>query len=121
MAEAEWTGDPAFASFAISMHARRLFASLARSSRFDVAAFDAAYGPFGQEERDRDEERPWEGVGCWHPVFPARADEMWLMAATAMGLLDDAWPIEAGSATLHVFERSTDGAGCFSGVRKIAP
>jgi len=121
MAEAEWTGDPTFASFAISMHARRLFASLSRSSRFDVAAFDAAYGPFGQEERDRDEERPWEGVGCWHPVFPASADEMWLMASTAIGLLDDAWPIEAGSSTLHVFGRSAGADGQFSGVTKIAP
>lgn len=121
MAEAEWSGAPTFASFAISMHARRLFAFLARASRFDVAAFDAVYGPFGQEERDRDEERPWEGVGCWHPVFPARADEMWLMAATAVGLLDDAWPIAAGSSTLQVFERSTDASSQFSGVRKIAP
>jgi ThiF family protein len=121
MAEAEWAGDPTFASFAISMHARRLFAFLAQSNRFDAGVFDAAYGPFGQEERDRDEERPWEGVGCWHPVFPARADEMWLMASTAIGLLDGAWPIAAGSSALHVFERSTGASGQFNGVTKIAP
>lgn len=121
MAEAEWTAEPTFASFAISMHARRLFAFLSRTTRFDLAAFDTAYEPFGKEEHDRDEERPWEGVGCWHPVFPARADEMWLMAAAAVGLLDDAWPISAGRSTLHVFERDKDRAGRFVGVKKIAP
>ena len=72
MAEAEWTGDPVFASFAISMHARRLFAFLARSGRFDVAAFDAAYAPFSQEERDRDEERPCGGRRLLAPGVPGQ-------------------------------------------------
>jgi hypothetical protein len=121
MAEAAWTSRPTFASVAISMHARRLFAFLGQSDHFDVGAFDAAYGPYGREERDRDEERPWEGVGCWHPVFPARADEMWLMASAAVGLLESAWPVADGTQTLHVFERTTDAADRFTGLRKIAP
>lgn len=120
MAAVTWNGQPTFASLAISMHARRLFAYLTKGPRFDVAAFDAAYQPFAQEERDRDEERPWEGVGCWHPVFPARADEVSLMAAAAVGILNDAWPVAPASATLHVFERDTN-AGAFAGLRRIAP
>jgi molybdopterin/thiamine biosynthesis adenylyltransferase len=116
----DWTAEPTFASFAISMHARRLFAYLAKSASFDVTGFDAAYQPFAEEERVRDEERPWEGVGCWHPVFPARADEVALMAAAAVGLLNDVWPVAPGSSTLHVFERDTV-ADQFAGLRKIAP
>lgn len=115
-----WDGEPTYASFSVSMHAKRLFAFVAKGSGFSVANFDLAYQSFGQEEFDRDEERPWEGIGCFHPVFPARADEIWLMASAAVSLMDDQWPIASGSCEFHVFERDEDGTGRFTGLRKIA-
>lgn len=116
-----WEGEPTIASLSISMHARRLFAFLAKGPGFTVANFDDAYEPFAREEHDRDEDHPWEGVGCFHPVFPARADQVWLMASAAVGLLDDQWPVASGSSVFHVFEREDDDEGKFTGIRKIAP
>ncbi len=61
-----------------------------------------------------------EGIGCWHPVFPARADEVWLMASAAVGLLNDEWPVADGTAALVVMERSMDSQGRFVGLRAVA-
>lgn len=116
-----WEGEPTIASFSIAMHARRLFAYLAKGSGFTVANFDAAYEPYAREEHDRDEDHPWEGIGCFHPVFPARADQVWMMASAAVSLLDDQWPVASDSSVFHVFEREADGSGRFTGIRKIAP
>jgi hypothetical protein len=105
-----------YASLAITLHARQLIAYLSRGTRFPVDAFDAAYEPVGRAERERGEERPMEGIGCWHPVFPARADQVWLMASAAVGLLNDAWPVADGAAAMHRFERAMDQQGRFTGV-----
>ncbi|MBV8526820.1 MAG: ThiF family adenylyltransferase [Candidatus Dormibacteraeota bacterium] len=106
-----------YASFSITLHARLLLAFLAHGESFPLTEFDDAYQSIGRAEEERGEERPWEGVGCWHPVFPARADEVWLMAAAAVDLLNEALPVSEG-ARLHVFERITDDGGFFTGLVK---
>jgi ThiF family len=120
LAEVPASRSVTYVSVAVTLHARRLIAYLSRGTRFPLNAFDAAFEPYRQDELERDEERPMEGIGCWHPVFPARADEMALMASTAIGLLDDTWPIAEGSSALHVFERQTDEQGRFGGVLRIS-
>jgi hypothetical protein len=109
-----------YVSLAITMHARHLVAHLSRGTRFPLEHFDKAYTPLRAAEVERDEERPMEGVGCWHPVFPARVDEVWLMAAAAVELLNECWPIADGLASLHVFERTADGDRRFTGIRKVS-
>ena len=106
-----------YASLSVSLHARHLIAYLSHGRRFPVDEFESAYSPFARSEFERGEERPWEGVGCWHPVFPARVDQLALMASAAVGLLNNSWPIADGSAILHMFERTVDAQGCFNGIR----
>jgi len=76
----------------------------------------------GWLEREREELRhtplPREGIGCWHPIFPARADDVWLAASLALKSLEQA----TGTAPvmrLDVFEREEDQDG-FQGVRRVA-
>jgi Arc/MetJ family transcription regulator len=110
-----------YVSVAITLHARHLVAYLSQGTSFPLGDFDAAYAPLARAELERGEERPMEGVGCWQPVFPARADQIWLMASAAVGLLNDEWPLPDATAKLHVFERSTDHQGRFAGLaRKVA-
>ena len=54
-------------------------------------------------------------------MFPARADQVALMASTAVGLLEDVSPVAEGASTLYVSERAADDAGRFNGVRRVAP
>src|SRR5207248_3087661 len=61
-----------YSSLAVTLHARHLVAHLSRGTRFPLDHFDEAYTPLRLAELERDEARPWEGVGCWHPVFQGR-------------------------------------------------
>lgn len=27
---------------------------------------------------------PMKGIGCWHPVFPARIDDIWMLASAGV-------------------------------------
>lgn len=35
------------------------------------------------------EDFPWEGIGCWSPVFPAKTSDLMLAASTAVGIIAD--------------------------------
>jgi hypothetical protein len=109
-----------YVSLSISTHGRRLFAYMARATTFPLAEFDNAYQPFGLAAIESGEELPMEGIGCWHPVFPARADEVWIMASAAVGLLNDAGLFGDLPAAMHVIERTVDAEGRFSGLASLA-
>ena len=53
--------------------------SLVHSVCPDIKA-SSRFGASASPEIDMDEARI-EGIGCWHPVFPARADDVQLWAA----------------------------------------
>lgn len=117
-----WETAGWFASVSIGIAARRIFCFLSRAERFPHAQFRDAIGPWLLREREegKDFEFPWEGIGCWHPVFPARADDVWLLAASAVKHLEGAvarLPEPAGQLT--VFEQVIED-GAFVGVRRVS-
>jgi hypothetical protein len=120
LAEVQAPRTTTYVSFSVSLHARRLYAFLARRSQFPLTEFDRAYEPFSRIEADSAEELPMEGIGCWHPVFPARADEIWLMASAGVALLNDASLFDDFKATMQVIERTFDSRGRFTGLVSIA-
>lgn len=68
------------------------------------------------EERG-DEELPREGIGCWHPVFPATATDIDLMVSMALKTI--ATDFEAlGSGDLWVFEQIVKDKAVI-GVRRV--
>ncbi len=71
-----------------------------------------------QAERFRDAEWPREGVGCWHPVFPARGDEVWMLASSALQHLVELVQSESDASELVVFERVEEN-GLFLGLRRV--
>lgn len=67
-----------------------------------------------------DEEFPREGVGCWHPVFPARADDISMMAAVGVKYLESIVVTYPTEPTLTVFEQQFEN-GVFTGMRHVTP
>ncbi len=67
-----------------------------------------------------DPEENWDDTEvCWHPVFPGRVDDIWLMAATAAKAVEQALTGPPGNPVLYVYEQQeTDGA--FGGVRMVS-
>lgn len=85
----DWKQPKHFVSMSIGMKARQFYAYSARSLTFPLDDFYNRIDPYIQSERDRlkDSDIQWEGVGCYHPVFEARNDDMGLWAAMATKLI----------------------------------
>lgn len=116
MSAYEWRGDKRFVSISLSYAAQHLYAYFADGPSFPGEDCEAALRPWIDRSAKRPDELPWEGIGCWHSVFPARADDIGLLAATASRLIDDHLRTTGRPSELVVFQRTTDGI-----VRAAAP
>lgn len=74
------------ASASVGFGAKRLYLSMMKECTFDFSLFFKLISTYLQEEKIYydDFELPRDGIGCWHPTFPARSDDIWLAAATAV-------------------------------------
>ena len=62
-------------------------------------------------------ELPREGIGCWHPVFPARVHDLWLLGCAALQWIEETVKGPPSSPELVVYEQTHDESG-FAGVRQ---
>ena len=76
--------------------------------------------PWLQEDRERfsPDTLPMEGLGCWHPIFPARVDDIRLMASVAMKYLEELVGLRPSEPKLVVAEQWSED-NKFIGVRRI--
>jgi hypothetical protein len=114
----DWVGRKCFASLSIGARAKRLFVFGVRSETFPISDFRSRLDPWlmlEMEEMSVAPEFPREGVGCWHPVFPARADDIWLLAAAAVKALVPYLKQDVQDILFKVYEQVEDGE-TFSGV-----
>lgn len=112
--EFAWDGERIFCSLSLGFEARRLFCFLARASSFPTDEFERLMTPwFAKGTAEFDDTRlPWEGVGCWHPVFPARIDQVWLLVSAIVGVLAAPGQMcDLDAPELIVLEQRAGGAG----------
>lgn len=65
------------------------------------------------------EELPWEGIGCWNPVFPALGYDMYIAASVAVQLLTKLIVDDSKSVYTCVFGKKYGMDGLFSGYERI--
>jgi hypothetical protein len=101
-----WEGERVFFSVSTGFDARRIFC-FAQRGRFSSSEFFSQVRPWLELERteNRDRELPREGIGCWNPVFPGRADDIWLLVSSVVAVVDDLASVNASNPSLVVFER----------------
>jgi hypothetical protein len=120
MSTFEWHADRLFVSASVGMYARRLFFFSACGRAFPHLDFIDRIRPW--IERETKEyvgcELPREGAGCWHPLFPARSDDLWLMASVAVKQIEELSVEDRCDPELHVFEQIYDGPR-FQGIHRI--
>ncbi|MCY1036817.1 ThiF family adenylyltransferase [Corallococcus sp. BB11-1] len=114
-----WDGPRFFFSASFGVGARRLLCFSATGTSFPATDFWEQSAPWRQQDYEEllRTELPREGIGCWHPVFPARADDVMLAAAITVKTL-------ARSVSLRPVTRldtySCDGVdGDFQGVTHV--
>ena len=75
----------------LGWRAKTLHIYAKKGKRFNAKNYFQKINPLICEElRNKgDDEAPREGIGCWHPVFPARQDDIYLMASIASKYLEE--------------------------------
>lgn len=109
-----------FVSLSFGYAAKRLFCFASPAPIFTQEKFAQLVNPWLAHERatrPADVDLPREGIGCWSAVFPARADDVWLLAATGVKWLESLPEFMEGDAPVFkVFEQKAGTTDGFSGV-----
>jgi hypothetical protein len=116
-----WESKKYFFSMSLGMEAKRLFIFTARGMCFPSESFRISLNPWLAKEMEeyRDKPLPWSGIGCWHPVFPARVDDVWMLAAVGVKCVDKLMRSPSKSEKMIVFEQDIDmESDCFQGIRR---
>lgn len=115
-----WDAEKRFCSISLGGLAKRLFVFVSAGKTFAAAAFQEAIKPWLTLEKSESvnfNDFPREGIGCWHPVFPARADDIWLLAATSVKVLEQELSKRIVAPEMLVFKQS-DENGFFAGIKQ---
>ena len=107
LALVEFPKPTVFLSVSLGMLARRMFIFCSRDFRFPIDQYFAEVGPWLRRELEEysGTEFPREGVGCWHPLIPARVDDIWLMASAAVKIIEAMIVSSQEVPTLEVMEQ----------------
>jgi hypothetical protein len=116
-----WDSEKLFVSISLGVKAKRLFCFSATGTSFPHQAFMAKISPWLQKEQEeyKDLQLTWEGIGCWNPVFPARADDIWMQASIAVKHIETILKQPFVNDDLTIFEQQYDSKGDFCGVRRL--
>lgn len=80
MAEFDWGGEKLFVSLAMTWRAEGLLVYATSETAFPTIDAKESFSEFDIPPTDLDDAR-MEGIGCWHPVFPATAADVRLWGA----------------------------------------
>lgn len=117
MVDFPWGRPRLFVSLSLALGAHRIYLYMAQGQVFPNEHFRGLVDPLAIEDHEHFEgEPPWEAIGCWHPVFPARSDDVWLLVAAASKRVVAAIEQPPSTPELIVIEQVYD-AGQFDGVQ----
>lgn len=87
---AKWKHKAVFCSSSVGLGAKRLYINAQRTNLPCFEDFLNFVKPYFQKDSDdcNLDTLPRDGIGCWHPLFPARADDMWFAACTTVKVLE---------------------------------
>lgn len=118
----QWISEKFFISMSLGMEARRLFIFATKGIKFPSESFRRSLSPWLVKEREEygDKPMPWSGIGCWHPVFPARVNDVWMFAAVAVKCLNTLLESTSIQEKMMVFEQEVSAENdWFQGIRRV--
>jgi len=114
LAATDW-GEPQerlFISASMGFRAHRAFLFLSRRSTIDAEAFHRLMSPWREREWQEIDvsDLPRDALGCWHPLLPAAAHDVWSVAAALVQFLETQG-VEDSASRFIVLERREKGLG----------
>ena len=103
-------------SVSVGLGAKHLYITLMSGNSFSFDSFHKLISPYIQKERKLfdDYNLPRDGIGCWHPTFPGRSDDIWLAASTAVKVIEN-YIILRPEKTLSIVYEQKENNGIFEG------
>jgi hypothetical protein len=73
-------------SVSVGFGAKKLYINMQNNTCYNFDNFYQLISPYTKADLiDLDENSlPRDGIGCWHPTFPARSDDIWMAASIAV-------------------------------------
>lgn len=114
--KADFRKSHIIASISVGLGAKHLYMTIMSGTTFYFNSFHKLISPYIQSERDLfdDYNLPRNGIGCWHPTFPARSDDVWLAAATAVKAIEN-YIITKSEKTLSIVYEQRENDGILEG------
>ena len=108
-------------SISLGYGARRLFLFYSKGYTFSYQAYFALMNDWilKEKEETKNINFPREGIGCWHPVFPARYDDISAMVSIAIKNIESVTHNEPKHPTLLVYEQEWLGT-TFKGINLVS-
>lgn len=106
----KWNSPKRFVSLSLGFGAKRMFMMLCNKHPFPKQQFIYYMQPWLLLERQENENAklPKDGIGCYNPLFPARLDDVWIMASIALKEIEK-WRLDPLHKNLFiVFEQNND-------------
>jgi len=115
-----WKSTKTFFSISLGLAGKRLFLFASQGNKFPHTIFREELNPWLQQELQEyeDQQLPREGIGCWNPVFPARSDDIWMLASIAVKHMESLLKSPIFNPNLTVFEQIYED-GIFTGVHRV--
>ncbi len=116
----EFDSKKMFISLSVGFGAKQAFVFCARDIKFPVEKLMHDINPYLDNERANMEGRtlPRDGLGCWHPAFPARCDDIWMMTSAGVKIVEAFLLGKKETCGLTILRRQeTDDV--FSGIERI--
>lgn len=109
-----------FCSSSVGLGAKRLYINFQRTDLPCFENFLDFVEPYLQKDLDDYDldALPRDGIGCWHPLFPARADDMWLAACTTVKALES-FVEHLAEEEISLIYAVQNGDGLFTGLQLI--
>lgn len=114
--KADFRKNHIIASISVGLGAKHLYMTIMSGNTFNFSSFYKLISPYIQSERDLldDYNLPRNGIGCWHPTFPGRSDDVWLAASTATKAIEN-YIITKSEKTLSLVYEQRENDGIFEG------
>jgi hypothetical protein len=117
----DWGKPKTFLVFSFNWGAQTLYCYSRKSATLGADIFKKEIGPYSENEAKRlaDMELPREGLGCFHPVFPARWDDVMLLASCAFKFIEaQCLSLKEGNSVFKTYSASLS-EGYLSAVSRI--
>lgn len=121
LSEYENSTKKIYISISFGYQANALFLSYQRTRRFDLEQYYIEFKEklYDNQKVIQENQLPWEGIGCWSPVFPALASDVQLIASFTTNIMKKMIEKDIEGNKFYIYEREYDEDGVLKGFVKV--